>query len=117
MPQDTPTFEELPLILRLAWDPFRALDLVNDKGKPDHGKVMPAVVMACIIVAHFIGNPIGDMLAVILVSGSYGFASWRTFLNTKALTVRRQEAVSDSTTTNITVAPRDTSSGIQPTSN
>lgn len=117
MPPDPMKFEDLPLAVRLVWDPFRALDLIDDRtGRPDHAKAMPAVVMAVIIVLHFCHNPLGDMMSIILISAAYGSASWRTFLNTKAVTLRRQEIVEDSTSTTVVVAPRDTDSGIQPTS-
>lgn len=111
-------FEQLPFVVRVVWDPIRALDLVDERtGHPDHGKTMPAVVLACVITAQFVGRAFGIATILAVLAASFGAAMFRTFLNTRTVTVQRQELDSTTTTLTGTVAPRDTAAGIQPTSN
>lgn len=78
--------ERWPWVLRLVWNPVTALDLVDSHGQPDHGKVIPVAVVAVALVLHGIGNPLGVLELVVMVSAAYGYGAWRTFLRSRVVT-------------------------------
>jgi hypothetical protein len=76
----------LPWFLRLLWDPPTELDLVDRRGAIDHGKVIGFVTFVLMYVLIWFGllPSIGHTIA--LLSAGFGWASWRTFLASKAVT-------------------------------
>ncbi len=84
---------------QLIWDPVAALDLVDEVGEIDHGKIIGFFSFASILAVLFlyvvgIGKllPLGHTIA--LISTAYGWASWRVFLKARsALVEQKQDAV------------------------
>jgi len=87
--------------IHLLLDPFTALDLVDRRGKPDHGKVLPAILLFSAIVAQFLDKPFASASLIILGSLAYGYGMWRSFLK-----VSRHEEI---------LSRRDVNAGIDPT--
>lgn len=72
--------------IHLVLDPFTALDLVDKDGKPDHGKILPAILLFSAIVLQFIDKQYTAAVLITLGSLSYGYGMWRSFLKSKAVT-------------------------------
>lgn len=72
--------------LHLVIDPFTALDLVDREGRPDHGKILPAILLFSAIIAQFLDKQYSLGVLIALGSLSYGYGMWRTFLRSKAAT-------------------------------
>ena len=87
-----PAFAKWPFVLRLIWDPIRALDLLDRSDKPDHGKVMPCILLASAIVGSFTGHAFPVASLIVLGSLAYGLSAWRAFLQSKSVTFTRTEA-------------------------
>ncbi len=98
---------KLPWLLRLIWNPIEALDLHDEHGRPDHGKVMPAVCLVWLLVLVSSGHtpPLGVLIA--LASLSFGYAGWRAFLRS------RSAGGAGKTQQPPSVRPRDEREGIQ----
>lgn len=79
--------------LQLLCHPVEALDLTDPAGKPDHGKILPAVLLVCAIVAQFAGTPFPATALIVLGSLAYGYGAWRSFLKAKAVTGTEQATV------------------------
>lgn len=69
--------------LQLLLNPVKTLDLVNAKGEPDHGKVLPAIVSFWILTLALLDKLPSVGHTVALLSASFGYASWRTFLSAR----------------------------------
>jgi hypothetical protein len=98
-------------------DPVDSLDLVDNNGAPDHGKILPFLTILAAIALHVLGNPLPLPNLIVLVSAAFGYNSWRTFLKAKMYS-RTETAVSTNTTVttvNHQIAEkRDASAGIDP---
>lgn len=68
---------------RLLIDPVQALDLRDRKGDPDHGKILPAITLFWFMVLATLGKLPSVWYTIILVSASFGWAGWRTFLRSR----------------------------------
>lgn len=70
--------------LELLLHPIRALDLVDREGKPDHGKIFPAITLVVFLVLTVRGQlpDIGTVLA--LLCASHGYAGLRTVLRSRS---------------------------------
>lgn len=82
--------ESLPFLLRLLWDPVRALDLLDAKGAPDYAKVIPVTVIYAILVLAAFGKALGLGVVVALLAASFGQSMFRSFLKSKTVTVHEQ---------------------------
>lgn len=104
--------------LHLVLDPFTALDLTDAKGQPDHGKILPAILLLAAIVAQFLDRQFSAAVLVILGSLSYGYGAWRAFLKSRVVTATEMTM---NKTVNVNVkreeilARRDVDLGIDPT--
>lgn len=76
----------VPWVVWLLWDFTAALDLVNDQGAVDHGKVVGVVAFATLTSLGFARGwpPLGHM--IVLCSVIFGWLGMRTFLASKAAT-------------------------------
>ena len=90
------------LWVQLIYNPFHAMDLTDDSGKTDHGKVLPAILLISAIVAQFLGKQFDAFILIILGSLSYGYGAWRSFLKSRnnatqhtQITVTRKERERD----------------------
>ncbi len=102
--------------IHLLLDPFTALDLVDRRGKPDHGKVLPAILLFSAIVAQFLDKPFASASLIILGSLAYGYGMWRSFLKTKTVTVQEQNSTIVSVSRHEEIlSRRDVNAGIDPT--
>lgn len=102
--------------IHLLLDPFTALDLVDNRGKPDHGKVLPAILLFSAIVAQFRDKPFASASLIILGSLAYGYGMWRTFLKTKTVTVQEQNSTQVIISRHEEIlSRRDVNAGIDPT--
>jgi hypothetical protein len=104
-------------------DPIDSFDLTDNNGNADHSKVVPFMVIVVTLVFHAIGNPMPLWHVISLVSASFGYGSWRTFLKAKTATLastsadnRTDTKVNTTTTTlNHTITEkRDVALGIDP---
>jgi hypothetical protein len=77
---------KLPWLLQLVWDPPTALDMRDRRGRVDHGKVIGFVGFLAMYILIWFGllPSIGHTIA--LLSAIFGWAAWRTFLASKAVT-------------------------------
>jgi len=78
--------------LLLLWDAVAALDLDDGKGNIDHGKIVgffSFMVCLAVVVLGLAGKikliPVGHL--IVLISASFGWASWRTFLKSRTVKV------------------------------
>jgi hypothetical protein len=76
----------VPWVLQLLWHPPEALDLVDGEGRIDHGKVLPALCLIWLLLLVTLDRAPDVWVMIVLVSASYGYGSWRTFLMSKTLT-------------------------------
>lgn len=90
------------------WDPLKACDLLDRRGGPDHGKVIGFVGFWALYLLYLLRPqvPLGHM--IVLGSMIFGWASWRTFLASKAATATEM-------TQRIVKLERDETLGVQPT--
>lgn len=100
--------------LHLVIDPFTALDLTDRRGKPDHGKVLPAILLISAIVLQFLEKQFSVAVLITLGSLSYGYGMWRSFLKSKTVVSRETLQVKDITIEQI-LSRRDAAAGIDPT--
>jgi hypothetical protein len=103
--------------LHLLLDPFTALDLVDQRGKPDHGKVLPAILLFSAIVGQFIDKPFASASLIILGSLAYGYGMWRSFLKSRTVVVSEQNSKQEIVRREYKeiMARRDITLGIDPT--
>lgn len=104
--------------IHLLLDPFTALDLVDSRGKPDHGKVLPAILLFAAILAQFIHNPFTSASLIILGSLSYGYGMWRSFLKSKTVLTTEAVAINKTEITQRVeqiLERRDVNLGVDPT--
>lgn len=102
--------------VHLLLDPFTALDLVDADGKPDHGKVLPAILLFAAIVAHFGHNPFTAASLIILGSLSYGYGMWRSFLKSRSVTATEQTIKQEIISRHEEIlSRRDVNLGVDPT--
>lgn len=115
-------FERLPFVLRLLWDPVRALDLVDEHGKADHAKVIPTALLVTVVVLRAVvwNSVVPSVLELlVLFSASFGYGAWRTFLKSKTATFTQDTKIN--LTGNVpdivkaVKASRDLATGTQPT--
>ena len=85
---------------QLLWDPVAALDLCDNTGAIDHGKIIGfftfltvfgAVLLYVVNVGKLI--PLGHTIA--LISTAYGWAGWRMFLKSRAVQVRQENTTTE----------------------
>lgn len=96
-------------------DPAYAFDLVDARGKTDHSKIVPFLLLIATVVAHFLGKPFSIGELTVLFSAAYGYGMFRTFI--KSGTFKRTETATETKTTTInhTIAERrDPERGIDP---
>lgn len=101
-------------LLTLLKNPLEALDLVDDRGRPDHGKVLPALCLIWLLVLLSVGRPLPLGTVIALGSLSFGYAGWRTFLRSRDA-LRAAAARSALLPAPQGVAARDESDGTQDT--
>lgn len=105
-----------PWLLRALWNPIEALDLRDNDDKPDHGKVLPWILLMAAIVFHAMGIPFAWWELTALGSLAYGYGAWRTFLKAKSVSGTFTESVQrTSIHTHSITERRDPSEGIEPT--
>lgn len=78
-------------VLWFLWNPLSALDLVDGRGKPDHGKVMGFVGFVglyglAIILVWRVGYVPPVAVWLILGTLPFGLIAWRILLRSKAIT-------------------------------
>lgn len=102
-------------------DPVEGFDLVDNKGEPDQGKIVPFTVIVATLVFHAIGNPMPLWHVITLVSAAFGYGSWRTFLKSKTATLtststdnRTQVDTTTRTIQHVINERRDNTLGIDP---
>lgn len=91
--------------VQLVLNPPVALDLVDNVGKIDHGKVLPAVLLFSAIAAQFVGHAFAIGALIVLGSLAYGYGAWRAFLKSRTVTSNEQ----------LVRIERDPVAGTQPT--
>lgn len=74
-----PDENRLPWIVRLLYDWPYALDLVDDAGEPDHGKMLPtftAIAFTVFLFQH--PRPSWEAMICMIVIGGYiyGYSAW-----------------------------------------
>jgi hypothetical protein len=112
-----------PWIIRVLWNPVEALDLTDNEGKPDHGKILPAILLVSAITLQFLGKQYAIGILVVLGSLAYGYGAWRTFLKSKSVTgtfseVAKTEKVEVDIKQELTqriIEKRDHDEGFEPT--
>jgi hypothetical protein len=112
-----------PWIVRLLWDPVETLDLVDSDGRPDHGKVLPAILLFSAILYQYLAIPYAIGALVVLGSLAYGYGAWRAFLKSKSVTgTFSEETKSEKVEVDIhqeiterILKNRDSEAGIDPT--
>lgn len=120
------TFDELPFLARLVWDPVRALDLVDKHGKPDYSKIIPVTVIYIVLLLAAFGKSLATGMVFILISASFGQSMYRSFLKTKSVTAHeaasfagelkyRKDHLVNETTLKQIQERRDVTLGIEPT--
>ena len=72
--------------VHLVQFPAYALDLLDRTGKPDHGKIMPALVIAAVLVLHAFHNPLPLGVVITLVAAAFGASTFRAFLRSRTVT-------------------------------
>lgn len=84
-------------LLWVLWNPLEALDLLDRKGNPDHGKLIGLVGFVAIYLTIFLDRlpPLGHTIA--LLSVIFGWAGWRTFLASKTVTASEERKLVDQT--------------------
>lgn len=66
--------------LQLLVHPVKALDLVDNHGKPDHGKILPAITLLVFLVLTVLERlPDLDVVLTLMIA-SHGYAGLRTLL-------------------------------------
>lgn len=113
-------FDKLPFVMRLLWDPARALDLVDKRDKPDHGKMLPAALLAAVLLLKVLGFTFAWYELLILASLCGGVSLIRTLIASGAIKGTGTAAVSVIETTSKHVSHiiqerRDPALGIDPT--
>lgn len=104
--------------LHLVLDPLRTLDLTDSKGNPDHGKVLPAILLFAAIIAQFLNQPFAVGSLIVLGSLSYGYGAWRAFLKSKTVTsteVLTHNKTEISQKIEQILSRRDVAEGVDPT--
>lgn len=74
-------------LLWVLWDTLEALDLKDESGKPDHGKVMGFfcfLVFTLLLIFKVIPASLG--LVIVLISAAFGNLMFRTFLRSRTAT-------------------------------
>ena len=71
-------------LLWIFWNPLKALDLLDCKGKPDHAKVMGFVGFVLMYVLIFLNKlpPLGHLVAMLAVI--FGWVGFRAFLGSRS---------------------------------
>jgi len=95
-------------IILLLWDPIEALDLADKQGRPDHGKVIGLVGFVALYLLILLRREVTLGQFIVLGSIIFGWASWRTFLASKAATATEA-------TQRIVKLERDAKLGVEPT--
>jgi len=85
----------------LYWVYF-ALDWIDSREQPDHGKVQVDLVIWTALAFHYVGKPLSLGAMMILISASFGSRIWLAFLKSRVVT-------------SVETVKRDESLGIQPT--
>ena len=75
-----------PWILRLIYSPPEALDLVDDKGYPDHGKMLGVIFFVTVVVLKVTGISFSLGELIVLGSAIFGGRAWMAFLKSRTVT-------------------------------
>lgn len=103
----------LPWVVRVLWDPVVEFDLLDAKGKPDHGKVVPALVVLWLLVLATIQRVPSLGFTIAVLAASFGGSTFRAFLRSR--TVVASETILHTTITQ-NLAEREQGDGtFQPT--
>lgn len=80
----------LPWVARVVWDTDKELDLVDDKGNPDHGKALTTIVILWVLILVTIGRTPVVGLVVTLLAAAFGARVFIAFLRSKTVTSTEQ---------------------------
>ena len=83
----------LPWVIRALWDPVRELDLVDAKGKPDHGKVVPAMVVLWLLSLATIQRAPSLGFSIAVLAASFGGSTFRAFLRSRTVTASEDTVI------------------------
>lgn len=76
----------IPFLVRLLWDPVRALDLVDNANNPDYAKIIPVIVIVWVLYLLSKGHTISVGMVITLLAASFGQSMFRSFLKARSVT-------------------------------
>lgn len=69
--------------MRLWLAVCKALDWLDNRGQPDHGKLMPGITLIWLLILASAHRLPGVANVIALLAASFGYGSWRTFLRSR----------------------------------
>ena len=93
-----PKYRGIPFVLQFAWNPFMALDLIDDNDFPDHKKILPTLATGGIILLAAMGKPLSAVVAIAVLAASFGISVFKEFLQARHYAASVNEQISTAKT-------------------